>query len=148
MIFMTFTFRYVLVYEGWSVDFKLNLQVNYLKFDLLLFLKLRFLVEMETWIQHINNEFVDKLDNELRTHPNINIWRRSSTGIVYIGPIVYNEQHTVSSKSIGRLTHLLLFWLCTPAVWIWNDKVRLSASIWGYFHPYRVKRLEITAHNT
>ena len=42
-------------------------------------------------------------------------------------------------------------WVCTPAPWIWNDimtmmlNCRLSALIWGYFHPYWVNHLEITS---
>jgi hypothetical protein len=48
---------------------------------------------------------------------------------------------TVSSKSIGTVHFLLLFWLCTQALWIWNDtiimrlKCRLSALISEYFNP-------------
>jgi hypothetical protein len=63
----------------------------------------------------------------------------------------YTSLYTVSSKSIGRVTHFLLFWLCAPTLWIWNDtmtmrlKCRLSSFIRGYFHPHRVNHLEIIA---
>jgi hypothetical protein len=51
-------------------------------------------------------------------------------------------------KVLGHLTNLLLFWLCTPAIWIWNDRLKciLLAFIWGYFHPYWVNCLEIKWH--
>ena len=28
------------------------------------------------------------------------------------------DEHTVSSKSIGTVTTFVLFWLCTPSLWI------------------------------
>lgn len=46
-------------------------------------------------------------------------------------------------------TFLCLFWSCTPVLWILNDtmrlKCRLSALIWGYFHPNHVGGLENSA---
>ena len=62
----------------------------------------------------------------------------------------HSFNNTELSKSIGTVIYLLLFWLCTPALWILNDKIttrskcRYQALIWGYFHPYWVNRLEIT----
>jgi hypothetical protein len=50
-------------------------------------------------------------------------------------------------------THMysvLFFWLYTFKLWIWNRtmtmklKCRLSPLMWGYFHPYRVNRLDIS----
>jgi hypothetical protein len=56
----------------------------------------------------------------------ISIWTNS---LIEWAPKVLDQWHM-----------LLLFWFCTPALWIWNEtmtmmlKCRLSALIWGYFH--------------
>ena len=58
-----------------------------------------------------------------------------------------NTYTTGISKTIGTVTHFLLFWLCTPALWIWNctmprlvELLTVSLNCFN-FNPYRVNRL-------
>ena len=77
----------------------------------------------QKWERFVQNSFVSASVNRIiREMPN---WRWKKKTVQDRKETWWRVVYTVSAKSIAIVTHFLLFWLCAPALWIWNYAITM-----------------------